>query len=251
MSAGIAAALVAAQAELTNPKKTSKANTGTYSYTYADLASILDHIRPVLGKHGLAVTQNVSMEEGRLEVFTTLHHASGEFLTFGPITGTSGGNWQALGSAVTYARRYALTAALGLAGEEDDDAQAVTATPQVQRVKAAPVAVAEEVLGAQVIEEDPWQTPAVTADGMDNGRALPEYTRTPDRSQMHNVKATEAQLKWVKRDMTTWGAELGQDPLELLNAWLVDHAWPPVDSFEGLGKGAASAVITALKERKA
>ena len=239
MTVGIAAALVAAQAELTNPKKTSKANTGTYSYTYADLASILDHIRPTLGKHGLAITQNVAMEEGRLEVFTTLHHSGGEFLTFGPITGTSGGNWQALGSAVTYARRYALTAALGLAGEEDDDAQA-TQRPAV--------AVAEQVLGASVIEEDPWQKP-VAADGMDNGRALPASKSTVDRSQMHNQKATEAQLKWVTRGVGTWATELGQEPLELLNAWLVDHAWPPVASFEDLGKGAASAVITALKER--
>ena len=249
MSAGIAPALVAAQLELTNPPKSSKANTGTYSYTYADLPTILDHVRPVLGKHGLAVTQNVAMTDGRLEVFTTLHHTSGEFLTFGPITGTSGGNWQALGSAVTYARRYSLTAALGIAGEEDDDAQATTATPQIERVRPA-VAVAEQVLGATVVDDDPWQTPAVSADGMDNGRALPASQFTPDRSQMHNQKATEAQLKWVKRDVTAWAEELGQDPLDLLNAWLTDHHTAPVESFEGLGKAAASRLITDLKARK-
>lgn len=249
MTVGISAALVAAQADLTNPVKNASANTGTFAYSYADLPTILDHVRPVLAKHGLAITQNVAMTEGRMEVFTTLHHESGEFLTFGPIAGSSGGNWQALGSAVTYARRYSLTAALGIAGDDDDDAQATAATPQVTRTRPA-VAVAEQVLGATVVEDDPWQTPAVTADGMDNGRALPPSGSTADRSQMHNVKATEAQLKWVRRDITAWATELGQDPLDLLNAWLNDHAWGPVASFEDLGKGAASALITDLKSRK-
>lgn len=250
MTTGIAAALVAAQGELTNPPKSSKANTGTYSYTYADLPTILDHVRPVLAKHDLAVTQNVAMAEGRLEVFTTIHHAGGEFLTFGPITGTSGGDWQKLGSAVTYARRYALTAALGIAGEEDTDANDIPA-PQIQRVKPA-VAVAEQMLGAEVIPDDPWQgpAPAYSADGQDNGRALPPSESTVDRSQMHNQKATEPQLRWVKKDVTAWATELGQDPLDVLNAWLLDHAWPPVDAWEGLGKGAASALITDLKGRK-
>jgi hypothetical protein len=127
MTAKIAAAFVAAQAELTNPPKKSKANTGTYSYTYADLPAIIDHVRPVLAKHGLGISQDVLMEDGRLLIRTRIIHSSGECLEFGPLAGSVGGEWQKVGSGITYARRYALAAALGIAADEDDDA--ATAAP--------------------------------------------------------------------------------------------------------------------------
>jgi hypothetical protein len=127
MTAKVAAAFVAAQAELTNPPKKSKANTGTYSYTYADLPAIIDHVRPVLAKHGLGISQDVLMEDGRLLIRTRIIHSSGECLEFGPLAGSVGGEWQKVGSGITYARRYALAAALGIAADEDDDA--ATAAP--------------------------------------------------------------------------------------------------------------------------
>ena len=46
-------ALAKAHTELTNPKKDSKADIGQYSYKYASLGAILDHVRPILAKHGL------------------------------------------------------------------------------------------------------------------------------------------------------------------------------------------------------
>ena len=127
MTAKVSAAFVAAQAELTNPPKKSKANTGTYSYTYADLPAIIDHVRPVLAKHGLGISQDVLMEDGRLLIRTRIIHSSGECLEFGPLAGSVGGEWQKVGSGITYARRYALAAALGIAADEDDDA--ATAAP--------------------------------------------------------------------------------------------------------------------------
>ena len=127
MTTKIAAAFVAAQAELTNPPKKSKANTGTYSYTYADLPAIIDHVRPVLAKHGLGISQDVLMEDGRLLIRTRIIHSSGECMEFGPLAGSVGGEWQKVGSGITYARRYALAAALGIAADEDDDA--ATAPP--------------------------------------------------------------------------------------------------------------------------
>jgi hypothetical protein len=127
MTAKVAAAFVAAQAELTNPPKKSKANTGTYSYTYADLPAIIDHVRPVLAKHGLGISQDVLMEDGRLLIRTRIIHSSGECMDFGPLAGSVGGDWQKVGSGITYARRYALAAALGIAADEDDDA--ATAPP--------------------------------------------------------------------------------------------------------------------------
>lgn len=135
MTAKIAAAFVAAQAELTNPPKKSKANTGTYSYTYADLPAIIDHVRPVLAKHGLAVSQDIAMEDGRLLIRTRLIHSSGECMEFGPLAGSVGSDWQKTGGGITYARRYALAAALGIAADEDDDG-ATAPPPSSRRLRA-------------------------------------------------------------------------------------------------------------------
>jgi hypothetical protein len=139
MSAKIMAALVAAQGELSNPIKAKKANTGTYSYTYADLAGVLDHVRPVLAKHSLGLVQDVEVAEGRVGITTTLIHSSGESLRFGPLAASAPVDMQKLGSAITYARRYALVAALGIAADEDDDGAAAKDAP-----KSKPKAVAND-----------------------------------------------------------------------------------------------------------
>lgn len=131
----LAAAFVAAQAELTNPHKDKTANIKPgFSYRYADLATILDHVRPVLARHGLAISQDVgATPEGRLAIHTTIIHGpSGDRMTFGPLVGDTGRDWQSTGGAVTYARRYALTAALGIAADDDDDATAVSAQERSQ-----------------------------------------------------------------------------------------------------------------------
>lgn len=144
--ANIHAALVEAHKDLTNPHKNAKANTGQYAYGYVTLDQVLSHVRPVLAKHGLAVSQSIGLEDGRLGVTTTIHHSSGETLTFGPLAGPSGSTWQALGSGITYARRYGLLAALSLsAGDEDDDGAAAS----VEKAKPEPpkpVATDEDVL---------------------------------------------------------------------------------------------------------
>ena len=140
MTAKVCAALVAAQADLRNPAKDRTANTGTYSYKYADLASILDLVRPILAEHGLAITQDVRMEDGRLLIHSRLIHSSGECLDFGPLAGSVGTSWQQTGGGITYARRYALQAILGIAADEDDDAASApppAAPKKLQAVKQA------------------------------------------------------------------------------------------------------------------
>jgi len=119
----IAQDLAAANLELTNPHKDGKADAGQYSYSYATLDAITALVRPVLANHGISITQDVTLEDGRLSVTTTLLHSSGESLTFGPLIGPSGSSWQQLGSGISYARRYQLLACLGLAAGDDDDAQ--------------------------------------------------------------------------------------------------------------------------------
>lgn len=125
-----AADLVAALAEMTNPPKaetaTVRSEKGSYSYTYADLPAVLDHVRPILARHGLALLQEAFTDltsPGFVGVNTRLVHISGEQMNAGPLLLSAGPNAQTAGSALTYAARYAVCRLLGIAGaDEDDDA---------------------------------------------------------------------------------------------------------------------------------
>jgi hypothetical protein len=138
----LAAAFAAAQVEMPDITKGRRAKVemkggGSYSYTYADLSDVLEAVRPILGKHGLFVTQDCIRRANMIDTYTTLGHLSGESVDFGPMSFEAGGTPQTAGSAVTYARRYALLAALGLA-TEDDDGQAAAQAPKAAPRKQAP-----------------------------------------------------------------------------------------------------------------
>ena len=103
---------------------------------YADLTSIWESIRKPLSENGLAITQSITETQAAfLTVETLLLHASGEFITSLMTVPTGKGDIQALGSAISYARRYALSALIGAVSDEDDDGQAASKTGQ----KPAPV----------------------------------------------------------------------------------------------------------------
>lgn len=110
-----------------------------YSSTYADLASVWEAIRKPLSDNGLSVVQRTSCDKGGVTVETLLLHASGEFISDScwvpvvPQTKKDGTelriNAQSYGSAITYARRYSLSAVVGVAAE-DDDGNAASAAEQ-------------------------------------------------------------------------------------------------------------------------
>ena len=111
------------EAQKTFPKiaKGEKVNTGSYSYTYAALPDIIDLVKPKLHKNGLTITQSVQGSLGEIAVETRIHHIGGHVEVFGPLVLPAGRDAQAAGSAISYARRYGLTAALGIAPDLDDD----------------------------------------------------------------------------------------------------------------------------------
>ena len=116
------AAFATFQGLLENVKKDS--NNPFFKSKYADLASIFDEIRPKLAATGLAVSQ-WPQSDGSL--VTILMHESGEWLEGTYTMRPADSKPQSLGSAITYARRYALGAILGVASEEDDDGIVVSA----------------------------------------------------------------------------------------------------------------------------
>lgn len=128
--AQIAPALVKALGELSDVPKGREAKIPTktgasYGYKYADLADTLSMVRPILARHGLAVTQTASNPDSdTVAITTTLIHTSGEWMSFHPLLLPNGRTAQETGSAITYGRRYSLLAVLGLAAEDDDGASA-------------------------------------------------------------------------------------------------------------------------------
>lgn len=121
--ANLAASLVAAQADLRAVGKDSV--NPHFKNRYASLDAIVETTRPVLAKHGLAVVQGASpiVDEHTLalSVETMLVHKSGEWLSNVAVVPVSKMDAQGAGGALTYGRRYGLSALLSLATDEDDD----------------------------------------------------------------------------------------------------------------------------------
>ena len=99
-----------------------------FNYSYADLPTIFEVINPLLKKHGLGFTQSVDNQEGAPVIKTVVFHIeSGETVesnTLIPqnVSLNKMNDFQVLGSAITYIRRYALSAMLGLVTDKDTDA---------------------------------------------------------------------------------------------------------------------------------
>jgi hypothetical protein len=129
----VAKALVASQTSLTDIVKGRTANAGQYSYSYADLRDALSLVRPVFASNRLVISQTASSDENDVVVYTTILHESGQYLTVQPIRFPVGKTIQQSGSAITYARRYALMAVCGLATEDDDGASAGTRESRPRR----------------------------------------------------------------------------------------------------------------------
>jgi len=132
-------AFVAAQSEMAGAKKTSK--NPHFRSTYADLASVLEAVIPPLNKHGIAVLQFPSFDKDTalVSVETRLLHKSGEWMG-----GTCSAapkdarNVQAIGSTITYLKRYGLQSLTGCPSEDDDGNSASAAPPRVARRDPAP-----------------------------------------------------------------------------------------------------------------
>lgn len=125
--AELATALAAAQAEVENASK--NATNPHFRNSYADLAEVLNTVRPVFAKHKLAISQWPMYADGVASVETVLTHASGEFVSNTASCRVTKDDAQGVGSATTYLRRYSLAAVAGIA-QEDDDGNAAAQKPQ-------------------------------------------------------------------------------------------------------------------------
>lgn len=146
--ADLAKALAKAQGELENASKNS-ANPH-FKSRYADLAEVLNTVRPVFSRYGISVVQHPAYADGIVSVETSLLHESGQYISSIISAPASKLDAQGVGSAITYCRRYALAALAGIAQEDDDGEAAVGRTKPAVKVDAK---LAKGIESATTIDE--------------------------------------------------------------------------------------------------
>lgn len=116
-------AMAKAQGEIENAAKSS--TNPHFRSKYADLAEVLNTIRPILSKHGLSLIQSTGFDGSMVSVTSLLAHESGGYVTSMASCVPAKSDAQGIGSATTYLRRYSAAAVAGIAQEDDDGQSAV------------------------------------------------------------------------------------------------------------------------------
>jgi hypothetical protein len=206
------AALAKAQGEFPQIHKTQTADAGSYTYQYVDLATILAAVRPVLAKNGLALVQRLEQGGTGPAIRTELRHSQGAVIAASFPIGERPTNPQQLGSLLTYLRRYAVQAMLGIAAE-DDDGQSVASAPAAD---------------PQVAEASPFQPP------------------TPRDDVVEDLTSAQRKLIFALKTKLTDAGLFDDDQFRsaLVQAY-------EVDSVSGLTKDQASELIGRLKASEA
>jgi len=177
----LAKALAAAQGEFAPVEKNS--DNPFFKSRYADLAAVVKAASPITARHGLAVTQIPGTSaDGRTTLRTTLMHESGEWVTSVMTLYLAKPDPQSQGSALTYARRYAYAAILGIVTEEDDDGNAATAHANREEGRApAPPRPAPR--------PTPRSAPPEWADGAGGSDGPPEDPTAATTRQLNMLRA--------------------------------------------------------------
>jgi hypothetical protein len=222
--ATIAAALAKAQVELTNPEKSLVATIRSpfpreadRTFRYAPLSSGLDIVRKSLGRHEIATIQatDIDTEAGLLRLTTLLAHSSGEWISSEwPVCQISDiASAQRVGAALTYARRYALFALVGIAGEDDLDAPDLGAEPtpaaELPRPSDHGRQSNEHVQAAQTASRDrkPPGSPARSV----LGEQLSASLRESLIQQMAAIDSADEAAAWAHRSLPAKNTLTGAD----------------------------------------
>lgn len=149
-------ALAEVNKEIKNPFNS--ADNPFFKSKYAPLDDVLNLVRPILAKNGLAFSQSPVSKEGAVALLVgvegLLTHSSGQWVEYEPFYfPVPKGTAQDAGSCITYARRYQLTAVFDIAGDNDDDGNSVsekkeTVAPKAPEVKPIKCEVCKEDIGA-------------------------------------------------------------------------------------------------------
>ena len=232
--AALAGALAKAQLQIEPASK--NATNPHFRSHYADLASIWDACRGPLNTNGLSIVQfPCDGDVGRTGLCTMLLHSSGEYISEVVTTRSQKDDPQGLGSALTYLRRYALAAVVGVTATEDDDGNAAS-TPANARVSTpaprpyipppvSPPAVNSPAPSKPVSQpvSQPVSKPVQTATaGTSAVQAIVEYYKVDQGTGKNGKPYTKHRIGWTGIDGimtygTTFSASDGECACESMN----------------------------------
>jgi hypothetical protein len=178
----IATALLSAQKEISGAKK--GATNPFFKMKYSDLGAVMEACKDAFNNHGISVIQPIVMQDGVNVVKTILLHESGEFIESSmKVSCKNPDNPQEMGSAITYAKRYALQA-LAFIPSEDDDGEKAMNRPE-ERPKS----------GSQTTTE-PVKTPLLVTDKCaDCSKGVVEKVASFSKSKFGKVLCFDCQQK--------------------------------------------------------
>jgi hypothetical protein len=207
------AALAEVQSELPTMPKSSQA----YGYKYTDLDTITQTIKPILSKHGIGYMQSVGgLAENALTLTTRIFNKKGEYIedtaALPTITSTKNNAAQTLGMSITYMRRYALCAMLGITSDEDVDANTNGTTqtaPQKPPAPPAPPAppkkqpakFAFEPKGGETTPEEKKELGSLLSTQYPNGGAVFNKAEAKKYSDSRKDYTAREVIETIRRDL--------------------------------------------------
>lgn len=192
----IAAALVKAQKGFSPALKTS--TNPHFRSKYADLAACVEAVLDALNEQGIMLVQKTLPCDDGVRVETVFLHESGEIFECGALHVPAGKqDPQGYGSALTYARRYSLMAACGIAPEDDDGNAAKPATkPPAKPESAKPVSQ----VAWEAMDEESQKFLSGIANDVKGFLALPDVKQAVERLDKENLDADEKTAIWYLFD---------------------------------------------------
>jgi len=208
----LAEAQVKIQKEISDMPKDSKG----YGYTYTSYDALVKYLRPLLTKHGISFVQMPVGSDNEIGVETLYMHTSGEWIrsaVCSPIIASKQMNvYQSVGAAITYFRRYSLSAFVGIASDEDNDVQSI-------KVDAKPVkkATPKPKTGQAKVSGEPISaTDAVILRGMCKGLGddVKQKVKEGLETNRINAKTVDKTKKWLEGLIDKEDAGLSAEDVE-------------------------------------
>jgi len=214
----IATAFAKAQSEITHATK--DGSNPHFKSRYATLSSVMEACRAPLTKNGLSLIQGASTSDGAVVVTTQLTHSSGQWFRDSIACRPDKQTIQGIGSAITYMRRYAAMAMIGIAPDDDDGEAAMgrndnvttQAPPRPQRDEYS-MAIPVPSEGETAERWKSWCAKfKATAQGLADQNDVARLVRD-NQPQLQNLRKIDNGEKWYKALMdlvAARGAQLQQ-----------------------------------------
>lgn len=160
---------------------------------YASLTSVMEACRDALSANQIAVIQDAEVNDKTVTVTTMLLHASGEFISSSLSMPFAQATPQAIGSSLTYAKRYSLSSLVGITSDEDDDGEAGSNSPKSQGFKDVQVTPAKE------------QTKPATTSNTTEAKPKPKESK---ETRAKRLNARKVQIREIFQTSTTLGMNI-------------------------------------------